>query len=332
MQKNYGVKFAGIGGALPSKVVKNTDLQKLYDTSDQWIYKRTGIKERRIVEEGKESGLSLSVHASRQAIKQAKINPKDIDLIIVATCTPDNLYPSTACLLQGELGTDRAVSFDLSAACSGFVYSVVTGAQYIYNGIYKNVLIVGVDIHSRFLDWSDRSVSILFGDGAGAVVLQSVLARDDELLGYSIQSSADSNFNLTLGNKNVYYPNVEKSISPNYVFMNGKVIYEFGVKIVPETVSKVLGNINLKPEDIDYFVPHQANIRIIESASKKLGFSEDKIISNIDKVGNTSAASIPLALKDAIDSKKIKTPSKMLWVGFGAGLTWGTVVVKWNLS
>lgn len=331
MQKNYGIKFTGIGSALPAKVVKNTDLEKLYETSDEWIYQRTGIKERRVIEEGKENGLSLSTDAAQEALKQAHLKPEDIDLIIVATSTPDNLYPSMACMLQGKLGAHRAIGFDLSAACSGFVFSVVTGAQFIYNGIYRNILVVGVDIHSRFLDWSKREVSILFGDGAGAVVMQSVLARDDEILGYSMQSAADINCDLILPNKNIYYPSTEKSMMPNYVFMNGKVIFEFGIRIVPETINKTLDAIAMKLSDFDYLIPHQANKRIIDSAAKKLQFSSDKIISNIDKVGNTSGASIPLALKDAMNSKKIKTPCKMLWVGFGAGLTWGTIALTWSL-
>ena len=172
MQKNYGVKFVGIGGALPSKIVKNTDLEKLFDASDEWIYTRTGIRERRVVDKN-ESGLTLSIEASKQALNQAKLNPEDIDLIIVSTTTPDKLYPCTSCLLQGELGAKNAVGFDLSAACSGFVYGIVAGAQFIYTGEYKNILVVGVDIHSRFLDWSERSVAVLFGDGAGAILMSS---------------------------------------------------------------------------------------------------------------------------------------------------------------
>lgn len=332
MQKNYGVKFSGIGAALPSKVVKNTDLENLYNTSDEWIYSRTGIRERRVIEKGKETGLSLSVHAAKQALKQAKLKAEDIDMIIVATCTPDNLYPSMSCMLQGEIGAKKAVSFDLSAACTGFIYSVITASQFIYSGAYKHILIVGVDIHSRFLDWSKREVSILFGDGAASVVMSSCLARDDEILGYTMGSEADKNCDLALRNENIFYPESNKNILPNYVHMNGRVIFEFGVKIVPETVNKTLDAIGMKISDFDYFVPHQANKRIIDSAAKRLEIPENKIISNIDKVGNTTAASIPLAMKDAIDNKKIKTPCKMLWVGFGAGLTWGTIAVNWNLK
>lgn len=331
MQKNYGVKFVGIGGALPSKIVKNTDLEKLFNTSDEWIYTRTGIKERRVVGEN-ESGLSLSLEASKQAIKQAKADPKDIDLIIVCTTTPDKLYPSTSCLLQGELGAKNAVAFDLSAACSGFVYGVVTASQFIYTGEYKNILVVGVDIHSRFIDWSERSVAILFGDGASAVLMTSCLARDDELLGFMIGSVADSNLDLLLDNQNVIYPVYKESTKPDYVKMNGKAIYEFAVKIVPDISLRLLDKVNLKVGNIDYFVPHQANQRIIDVSAKKLGFKDEQVLSNIAKVGNTSAASIPLAIFDKLHSKAIKTPCKMLLVGFGAGLTWGVAVIQWNLK
>ena len=332
MQKNYGIKFTGLGSSLPSKVVKNTDLEKLYDTSDEWIYQRTGIRERRAIKEPKETGLSLSANASKQALKSAGLKPQDIDLIIVATSTPDNLYPSMGCMLQGELNATDAVSYDLSAACSGFVFSIVTAAQFIYTGTYKNILVVGVDIHSRFLDWSERSVSILFGDGAGAVVMQRTRARDDQLIGYLISSKADKNLDLILDNLNISYDSFTKQIKSSFVRMNGKTIYEFGITIVPEVVNKLLDKVNLKIKDVDYFIPHQANERIIQASAKKLGFTERQVISNVEKVGNTSSASIPLAIADGLNSKKIKTPCKMILVGFGAGLTWGAVLIDWNIK
>ena len=330
MQKNYGVKFAGIGTSLPSKVVTNSDLEKLFQTSDEWIYSRTGIRERRVVDKN-ESGLSLSVEASKKALEKAKIDPRDIDLIIVSTSTPDKLYPSTSCMLQGELGAKNAVCFDLSAACSGFVFGIVTASQFIYTGQYKNILLVGVDIHSRFIDWSSRSVAVLFGDGAGAVLMSGCLAKEDELLGFLIHSDADKNDDLILDNKNILFTQFENTICPNFVKMNGKVIYQFALKVVPEITNKLLDKLNLKVNQIDYFIPHQANQRIIDSVAKILGLNEHQIISNIEKVGNTSAASIPLAIDDGLESKKIKAPCKMILVGFGAGLTWGAVALNWKL-
>ncbi len=327
MQKNYGIKFLSIGAALPSKVVKNADLKKLFETSDEWIYTRTGIKERRIIGEN-ESGLSLSVSAAKDALKAVNFNPKEIDLIIVCTATPDKLYPTMSCMLQGEIGADKAVSFDLSAACSGFVFGIVTAAQYIYNGTFKNILIVGVDVHSRFLDWGERSVAVLFGDGAGALLLTRCLAGEDELIGYQINSEADKNLDLNLSNENITFNDFQKQTNPNFVKMNGKAIYQFALRVVPDVVTKILDKLNLQLGDIDYFVPHQANQRIIDTVSERLGFTSKQIISNIEKVGNTSAASIPLALVDGLKSGKILVPKKMLLVGFGAGLTWGAVVIN----
>ena len=329
MQKNYGVKFAGIGASLPSKIVKNTDLEKLFDTSDEWIYTRTGIRERRIIGEN-ENGLSLSLDASNQALKMAKLDPKDLDLIIVCTSTPDKLYPSTSCLLQGKLNAKKAVSFDLSAACSGFVYGIVVASQFIYTGQYENILLVGVDVHSRFIDWSERSVSVLFGDGAGAVVVKSCLAKDDELISYLIRSDADNDLNLLLDNDNVLFSDSKKTKCSNFVRMKGKTIYEFALKVVPEITGELLDKANMKINQIDYFIPHQANQRIINATTTRIGFLPEQIISNIEHVGNTSAASIPLALADGLCSGRIKTPCTMILVGFGAGLTWGGTIINWH--
>lgn len=329
MQKNYGIKFISFGGALPKHVVKNTDLEKLFNTSDEWIYTRTGIKQRRVVD-ADESGLSLSIQASKEALKKAKLDPKDIDLIIVATATPDKLYPSMSCLLQGELGATNAFAFDLSAACSGFVFGIVTASQFIYSGECKNVLLVGVDIHSRFIDWSERSVAILFGDGAGAVLMNSCLARDNQLLGHFLFSEADKNCDLVLDNSNILYSDFKKEINPNFVRMNGKVIYQFAIKVVPDVINRLLDKIKLKINQIDYLILHQANQRIIEHITNKLNLSANQVISNIEKVGNTSSASIPLAIVDGLAERKIKTPCKMMLVGFGAGLTWGAVAIDWK--
>lgn len=330
MQKNYGVKFAGIGAGLPSKVVKNADLEKLFETSDEWIFTRTGIKERRIISND-ESGLSLSLKASLEALNASGKKPEDIDLIIVCTATPDRLYPSMSCLLQGELGASKAVSFDLSAACSGFVFGLVTASQYIYSGTFKNILLVGVDIHSRFIDWNDRSVAILFGDGAGAVLISRCEEKEDELLGFLIKSDSDKNLDLTLDNENVSYVDFSKTTSPDFVKMNGKAIYQFAVRVVPEVIAELSQSSGISLDKIDYFIPHQANKRIIDMAAKKLGFNESQIVSNIDRVGNTSAASIPLAIYDALKSKQIKSPCKIAIVGFGAGLTWGSAFINWKL-
>ena len=330
MQKNYGLKILSLGASLPKKVVTNHDLEKLFDTSDEWIFSRTGIKERRVLDKD-ESGLTLSIAAAKEALEKASVSPGEIDLVIVATCTPDKFYPSMACMLQGAIGAKNAVAFDLSAACSGFVFGLITAAQYIYNGTFKTVLLIGVDVHSRFIDWSERNVSVLFGDGAGAVILKGTLARDDELLGYEMFSRSDVNFDLCLDNKNVLFGEFKKTIDPNFVKMNGKAIYQFACEEVPNTINLLLDKINLKASDIDYFFLHQANKRIIDSVAKKLNLNESQIISNIKNVGNTSSASIPLVMSYALDSKLLKSPSRIMIVGFGAGLTWGSAVINWNI-
>lgn len=327
MQKNYGVKFLSFGASLPSLCVKNTDLEKLFETSDEWIYQRTGIKERRIINEN-ESGLSLSVSAATEALNKANLPPADLDLIIVCTSTPDKLYPSMSCMLQGKIGATSAVGFDLSAACSGFVFGIVTAAQFIYTGVYKSILVVGVDIHSRFIDWGERSVAILFGDGAGALVMQRCLAKDDELLDYDIHSQADNKLDLVLDNKNVSFTNFKNKCDPNFTCMNGREIYQFAIKVVPDVINYLLDKTHLNVSKLDYLVMHQANLRIIDYIANKLGFNDSQIITNIEKVGNTSAASIPIAIVDALDKNRIITPCKMLLVGFGAGLTWGGVVIN----
>ena len=331
MQKNYGIKFLSFAGALPSKVVTNSDLEKLFDTSDEWIYTRTGIKQRYVISEN-ESSLSLSVDAAKQALSKAKIDPECIDLIIVCTATPDKLYPSVSCMLQGAIGAVNAACFDLSAACSGFIFGMVTASQFIYTGQYKNILLIGVDIHSRFIDWSERSVAVLFGDGAGAVVMSSCLAKDDELKGFILRSESDSKLDLTLDNDNIYFTNFKEHIKPDFVRMNGKAIYQFALRVVPEIANQLLDKVNMSIDQIDYLVLHQANQRIIDAVAERLKIDKNKVISNIEKVGNTSSASIPLAIVDAVLSNKIKMPGKMLLIGFGAGLTWGAAIIECALS
>ena len=330
MQKNYGVTFLSFAGALPSKVVMNSDLEKLFDTSDEWIYTRTGIRQRCVISEN-ESGLSLSIEAANKALDKAKIDPKSIDLIIVCTATPDKLYPSMSCMLQGPIGAVNAACFDLSAACSGFIFGMVTASQFIYTGQYKNILLIGVDIHSRFIDWSERSVAVLFGDGAGAVVMSSCLAKDDELKGFMLRSESDSKLDLTLDNDNIYFTDFKKQVKPDFVRMNGKAIYQFALRVVPEIANQLLDKVNMSIDKIDYLVLHQANQRIIDAVAERLNFDKNKVLSNIEKVGNTSSASIPLAIVDALSSNKIKMPGKMLLIGFGAGLTWGAAIIECNL-
>ncbi len=322
MQRSpYGIKMKSLGSALPTKIITNEDLGLLMDTNDEWIKSRTGISERRICT-GNEDGLELSVIAANKALGDT--DPNELDLIIVATSTPDFLYPSMACRLQERLGAKRAFGFDLSAACSGFVYGLVNAYQFIRSGDVKRVILVGVDIHSRFIDWQDRSTAILFGDGAGAVLLESCSSEENELLAYSLHSDGSGACDLTLPNAGAAFPQSQASIEAPKVQMNGRKIYQFAVSTIPLSVEETAQKAGLTSKDVDYLVCHQANQRIIESVAGKMGLPLDRCLSNLASVGNTSAASIPLVLDQYFSL--IPAASVLALTGFGAGLTWGTVL------
>jgi 3-oxoacyl-[acyl-carrier-protein] synthase-3 len=327
-----GAKIIGVGAGLPVSVVTNEDLTRLVDTSDEWIETRTGIKERRIVNET-ESATGLATEAARDALAYAGINGDTIELVIVATSTPDNLYPSTACQVQAAIGASRAVAFDMEAACTGIVYALSVGQQFIGSGTYKRVLVIGVDVHSRFLNWEDRNTCILFGDGAGAFVLEATEQSDNQMLGTYLRADGNGGHLLWIPNTGTQYPHAGTDgpqPTTRFLQMNGRAIYEFAVNAVPEAVRQATAAAGITVDDIDYMVPHQANIRIIKAAADRLGIKKEQVVTNVDEMGNTSAASIPLALWSAIRRDKVKIPSTMCLVGFGAGLTWGSAVVRWT--
>lgn len=335
--KNYGAKFLGFGRGLPERIVDNFELEKIFDTSDEWISQRTGIKERRIVDPDKgESATSLGLKAAKSALAD-HIKAEEIDLIICATATGDNLFPSTACMIQNELGAVNAAAFDISAACTGYIYALNTAYNFIQSGQSKNILIVAVDLMSKFVDWEDRRAAIIFGDGAGATLLQACPAEEDEIQSFFIKSSGDAKCSLTLKNASTKYPiplsqNTEK---PATVHMDGQAVYQFAVKALPESIEQACQRAGISPEELDLVVPHQANMRIIESASKRLKVPLDKFICNIDRYGNTSAASVPIAIDEAIEQGKLPKPGtskeklKIALCGFGAGLTWGAAVINY---
>lgn len=330
MSLSVGARLIGVGACVPETLVTNTDLEKLVDTSDEWIRTRTGIRERRVVKED-ETAAGLAMGAAKDAIAFAGIDPAIIDLIVVATSTPDNLYPSTACLVQAEIGATRAAAFDLEAACTGIIYALAVGQQFIGSGTFKTVLVIGVDIHSRFLDWEDRNTCVLFGDGAGAFLLQA--ADENEILATYLRADGTGGHLLCIPNANVAYPHAgttpPKAMN-RFLSMNGRVVYEFAIKAVPEAIEAACARAGIQSKDIDFLVPHQANQRIIKAAADRLGFPPEKIVTNIDQYGNTSAASIPLAFSDAVKRGQIKSPSTCALVGFGGGLTWGAAILKWT--
>jgi 3-oxoacyl-[acyl-carrier-protein] synthase-3 len=325
------VKILGIGSYVPETVISNDDLSSFLETSDEWIHSRTGISNRHVVN-GNETALDLAQKASEEALAFAGTSAEDIDCIIVATSMPDNLYPSEACELQCALGAPKAIAFDVVAACSGLIFALSIANQYIKGGVYKNILICGVDIHSRFLDWNDRSTCVLFGDGAGAMVLSADedLSKNEVL---SVDLNADGcrgkELKIPLSGKNcpLVEPNEQK---PSTVYMNGKEIYKFAVVEVPKTIRKALEMAGLSIEELDFLIPHQANTRIISAIAEKLGIPQEKVITNLSEYGNTSTASIPLAMCDAIKAGELIPGKTLALTGFGAGLTWGTSVLKWN--
>lgn len=329
MNKGFPVRIAGVGYSVPDTVITNDDLTKLYDTNDEWIYTRTGIKERRVVT-GEESATDLGFEAAKNAIAKSKIDLNDIDLIIAASSAPSDLYPAMSCRIQSMLGITRHIpAFDMTAACSGLIYALDMARAYISSGIHKTVLIVAADNNSRMCDWEDRSVSILFGDGAGAMVVTRSEDGIDDILSIDIKADGNLGSYITLPLRGQNCPLVEPcEEKPVHIKMNGKDVYKFVVKIVPEYIDQCLEKANLKAEDVDYLIPHQANQRIIEAIQSRLGYSDEKVVSNIKYYGNTSAASVPIALAEGVESGKIKLPSTAILCGFGAGMTWGVAIVR----
>ncbi len=321
--QNIGIAFTGSGSAVPATSITNEQLATFIDTSDEWITTRTGIKARRVAVV--ESLTSLAADASRHALAMAGITAQDIDLILLTTSTPDDLYGS-ACQVQAALGANRAVAFDLTAACSGFIFGMVTAAQYIRTGVYQNVLVIGADI------LQDRSTAVLFGDGAGAIVMQA--NASDRLLGFELKSDGTQNHFLNLAYKaesQELSQDITASIGTyQSVTMNGKEVYRFAVQKVPEVIDKVLFHANLSVDNIDWLLLHQANQRILDAVAQRLKIPENKVISNLARYGNTSAASIPLALDEAVREGKIKPNDIIAASGFGAGLTWGAAIFQWG--
>ncbi len=317
-------KIIGSGSVLPDKVLTNDDLAKMVDTSHQWIIERTGIIERRIASHD-ESNVFMAEIASRRALEMAELKPSDIDAIIIGTTTPDQYFPSTACLLQKQLGiTNRCPAFDISAACAGFIYSLSIADAFIKTGQYKTVMVLGSEILSRLLNWEDRSTCILFGDGAGAMILTA----SDEPGIFSTHIHAAGQYDDLLYTKNPYTHPDSRTDAPKLV-MSGNEVFKYAVKLLGEVILETLHENDMQKSDIDWLVPHQANIRIISAMAKKLNMPMEKVIVTIDKHGNTSSASIPLAFDSAIRSNKIKRGDNIIMESFGGGFTWGSALIKY---
>jgi len=326
-------RLVGIGAAAPEKRVPNSDLQKIVDTSDEWISQRTGIRSRHLLEQGQ--GLAdLASIAAKDALEQAGVDPADVEIVIMATSSPDDLFGDAACVAR-SIGATNAVAFDLTAACSGFLFGINTASQFLHNGAYKTAVVIGADALSRWVDWTDRNTCVLFGDGAGAVVLQQTLEGEAcGVLGYEMHSNGAGRQDLNLG-----YDGEEKDLaslatvtSGSYspIAMNGKEVYKFATTCVPSVLKEALDNAGMTADDIDWLLLHQANIRIMETVAKKLGIPMEKVITNLSEYGNTSAGSIPLALNEAVREGKVKSGDVIACAGFGAGLSWGSAILRWG--
>lgn len=326
------VGILGTGAYLPERVMTNADLEKMVDTSDEWIVSRTGIRERRIAAPD-EASSDLAVKAAEKALQHAGISADDIDLIIVATVTPDMSFPATACLVQDRLGASKAATFDLSAACTGFLYGVATAAQFITTGVYKYALVIGVECLSRILDWTDRNTCVLFGDGAGAAVLGPV-GEGYGFLSYELGGDGSGGDLLKLPAGGSRLPASEETLRQRLhtVSMSGREVFKFAVRVIGTSTEEALKKAGMSKEDIDFLIPHQANIRIIDSAIKRFGLTEDKVVINLDRYGNMSSASIPVALDEAVKQGRIKKGDTLVLCGFGGGLTWGAAVLKWAID
>lgn len=323
------VGILGTGKYVPERVLTNSDLEKMVETNDEWIVTRTGIRERRIAAEDQATS-DLAYEAAVRALEAANLDPKDLELIIVSTITPDMFFPSTACILQDKLGAAKAAAFDLSAACSGFIYSLATATGMLQSGMYKNALIVGAECLSRITDYTDRNTCILFGDGAGAVVLGEV----PEGRGFrSFELGADGSggplLHIAGGGSRLPASAETVESKAHYIYMAGSEVFKFAVRIMGGAAEDALRKAGMDKSDVDLLVPHQANIRIIQSALSRLELPEEKCMINLDRYGNVSAASIPIALAEAVEQGRVSEGDCLVLVGFGGGLTWGASVLIW---
>lgn len=304
----------GMGSYIPENIVTNADLEKIVDTSDEWIRARTGIEERRFAGDDLDT-VEMSYLAAKEALEQAGIQPEQLDLIIIATVTPDRPFPSVAASIQEKLGAHKAAAMDVSAACTGFMYGLVTGKQFIQTGDYKYVLVVGAEKISKILNFEDRNTAVIFGDGAGAAILGPV-SEGKGILAFELGADGSGNEHIAQKGK--------------YLTMNGREVFKFAVRKMGESALSVIHKAGLSKEDVDYIVPHQANIRIMEAARQRLDLPVEKMSKTVHKYGNTSAASIPMSLVDDLKNGKIKDGDVVVLVGFGAGLTWGSVAMRWG--
>ena len=316
---------------VPEKRVTNDDLSRSLDTSDEWIRARSGISERRIVSDG-QANSDLSVKAIENALREREVRPEELDLIIVATVTPDMMFPSTACIVQEKIGAKNAWSFDLSGACSGFLYAMATGAQFFQTGMHKKVLVVGTDVMSSILNFEDRTTCVLFGDGAGAILLEPTQEENIGILDFVLHSDGAGGKFLYMPAGGSLHPATHETVDKkmHYVHQDGRNVFKFAVKRITEVCTDILERNGYTANDVTLYVPHQANIRIIKSSLERLGLAPEKVVINIDRYANTTAGTIPIGLTEAHEQGRIKKGDLVLLASFGAGFTWGSVLIRWG--
>lgn len=321
--------ITGLGMYVPKKVLTNEDLEKMVDTSDEWITTRTGIKKRRIAAAGTPAS-ALAIEAAKKALAKAKLDPQNLELIIVATITPDMQFPSTACFVQSKLKARNAACFDISAACSGFIYALVVAKQFIATGMYKNALIIGVEILSSITDWTDKNTCVLFGDGAGAAVVEPVTSGG--IVSTYLGADGDLTNLLYLPGGGSRHPATEQTLKDrmHYIKMSGSEVFKSAVRIMADAATHAVCDAQITCKDIKLLIPHQANIRIIDSVRKRIGLKEEQVFLNVAKYGNVSAASTIMALCEAVEEGRVKKNDNIVLVAFGAGFTWGSAVIRWS--
>ncbi|HHY11955.1 MAG TPA: ketoacyl-ACP synthase III [Firmicutes bacterium] len=329
MKTPVSVVIESVGAYIPPKVLSNADLEKIVDTSDQWIFGRTGIRERRIVAEGMSTS-DMAIEAALSCLASSKVPAAEIDLIIVASASPDYAFPSTACIVQHAILARTAAAFDMEIGCTGFIYALATGAQFISAGVYRNVMVIGAETLSRFVDWTDRNTCVLFGDGAGAALLTQGPAGEG-ILAFHLGADGSQWNLLSLPAGMARLPASEQTLKKglHYIHMEGRAVFKFAVKAMDVSLKALLDKLGKTAGDIDLLIPHQANSRIIDSACQRFNIPREKIMMNIDKYGNTSSASIAIALYEAYSEGRIKKGDLVVLVGFGAGLSWGSLAIRW---
>ena len=329
MQQEEKVSITGIGSYLPRKILTNYALEKMVDTTNDWIIQRTGIKERRIIENGVTTS-DLATKASLKAMKDAKVSPKDLDMIITSTITPDHFFPSTSCYIQQKIGATRASAFDILAACAGFIYAISIGQSFVSSGAAKTVLVVGAECLSKITDYKDRTTCVLFGDGAGAVILQKS-EKKHQILYTNLAADGSQADVLIMPGGGARNPASLESVQKrmHYIQFKGKEVFKLAINNITKLIIETAKKNNLKPKDIDLIIPHQSNLRIIEATMQKLGLPMEKAFVNIDKYGNTSSASIPIAIDEARKAGRLRKGNIVMLVAFGGGLTWGSSLIRW---